>query len=323
MITRTERRYAESAETNARERDWWNKHAGLIAKVWEMHPEVSWRARAGYLKRAKRFFLEGRSSTTVLELGCGSGWVGQCIAGPDVRILGTDFSASQIELASSNAAARRLDAYCRYAVADSVKWSDDMSAVDSVLIHAFMHHLDGREIDELLDSLVARLAPGTRIWLYEPAYFRAAPGEAHAIAGVPRIALRGASRLVAALSGWYRKHALLDEQTIAQFQELQDEATAQGWTLSPKEVPFDIDEFSAQLAKRFKVGESGWATIYLIGWVFETNLLARERLRRIAAGTVVPILRYADEQVARAEDYLRTSLIAPNHAFRVWECEVR
>jgi hypothetical protein len=49
----------------------------------------------------------------VVELGCGSGWVGQSICGPELRITGTDFSASQIALARENAARKRLGAFTR------------------------------------------------------------------------------------------------------------------------------------------------------------------------------------------------------------------
>ena len=323
MTLRTARAHNETCETNDREKAWWNEHAELIAKVWEMHRDVSWKVRAGYLRRAREFFLRGRGSATVLELGCGSGWVGQFIAGPELRIIGTDFSVSQIALASRNAAARGLGAFCRYTVTDSVKLSGDIKSADGVLIHAFMHHLDSAEIDELLENLSANLLPGARIWLYEPAFYRATPICTPALRGASRIVLQGAIRLVTWLSSLYRQHALLDEGTLARFLALQNEASERGWYLSPKEIPFDVDEFSVALAGKFKVSQSYWATVYLVGWVFETNLLKHDLLRRIFASLVVPALRFADERIAMADDYLRGGLVAPNHAFRVWECEVR
>ncbi len=321
MTLRTERTHTESKETNDAERAWWNENAELISRVWEMHPEVSWGSRAGYLRRAKRFFLRGRQEASVLELGCGSGWVGQFIAGPELRIVGTDQSESQISLAVANAAARGLDAFCRYSVVDTVKLPCDMKAADGVLIHAFMHHLDGGEVAGLLDDLAGSLLAGTRLWFYEPAFYRSAP-ESSSRGAAPPFGLRQATWLVQRLSSFYRSRKLLDESTMEQFNALMKQASESGWYVSPKEVPFVVEDFSAALERRFRVAQSYWATVNQVGWAYETNLIADPQWRKLASSTVVPLLRLADENLARDEGYLRAIMVAPNYAFRVWECEL-
>src|SRR4051794_3007935 len=104
-----------------------------------MHDTVSRAARGQYLTRAKNFFA-AIPNAHVVELGCGSGWVGQSICGPDLRITGTDFSQSQIDLARKRARRRRLDAYTDYIVATSGTWPSLRSAPTGILIHAFLHH---------------------------------------------------------------------------------------------------------------------------------------------------------------------------------------
>ena len=65
------------------EYQWWNDNAGIIAKVWEMHDDISWTVRKYYIRRATEFFWGSEKNVTILELGCGSGWVGQLLAGPN------------------------------------------------------------------------------------------------------------------------------------------------------------------------------------------------------------------------------------------------
>lgn len=303
--------------TNALEHDWWNENAATIARVWEMEPEVSRAVRGAYLEKAKAFFLQGRDEARVLELGCGSGWVGQSIAGPRLRIIGTDFSEAQVALARRRAEANGLQQYCSYRVASAAHWPDEARTADCALVHAFLHHLDESELAGVLRDLRTRLRPGARIWFYEPAF-------------LPSPALEGAARTVArafhACSAAFRLVSralgLRDQDTAEKFERLTQRADANGWYLSPKEVPFDHGSFTANLQRHFAVRDSYWATIYLVGWAFETNLLRHRFARQLACATFLPLAAAGDRFVAAHVGALGTASQPPNYGFAVWECEV-
>ena len=308
-------------ELNARELDWWNANAATIAKVWEMAPEVSWQVRRAYLERARAFFLEGRERVTLLEPGCGSGWLGQSIAGPRLRVIGTDFSAAQLALARERAAARGVADWCEYHLADAARWPEAARAADGALVHAFLHHLDDAEIDGVLQGLRARLAPGARVWIYEPA-FAETDGAARGDAAARMLA--GALQAGAALIGLgARALGLRDEATAQQFARLARQAEESGWYLSPKEVPFQLGEFTRRLERDFALRDRYWATLHLVGWALECNLLRAPAARRLACATFLPLAARADRFLAGRPAHVAEALRAPGHGFAVWECEVR
>jgi SAM-dependent methyltransferase len=285
-----------------------------------MHDNFSRSVRGQYLQRAREFLLRGRKHASVLELGCGSGWVGQMIAGPDLTILGVDFSEEQIRLAQKNAEMKRLARYCRYALAEGGGWSSEAAGVEGVLIHCYLHHLSGDEVKEVLDELKSKLAPHTPLWFYEPAfYLRDAPARVSPLVASERAAGK-AECVVSQLTSFYTRLGLLDWQTRDAFHALTDQAERMGWYLSPKEVPFDVDAFSAEIQKRFTVLNGYWATVRLIGWVYQSNLLRSKLLRGVVAKVIVPVLARVDRRIAADAGYVRRELVAPNYAFRVWEC---
>ena len=314
-----ERPYRAAPEIARLEQQWWDEHAPLVAKVWELHDEVSHVARRRYLRRARHFFTAGRDDAHVVELGCGSGWVGQSICGPRLRITGTDFSGSQIALARENAACKRLDAFTRYQVATSSVWPSLDCAGTGILIHAFLHHLDGAEVDAFFDMLHRNVPPGTQIWIYEPAFYANRP-EGRAAEGTAKpFAYRAAAAIVTRMSTLYRRLNLLDTDTRDSFTALFARAIDAGWYLSPKEVPFELNSFDRTLARHMAISRSYWATADLIGWVFEVNLIRSPALRLLASQTLVRLLALLDDQVVCNDGFMRMYCVAPNYGFRVWE----
>lgn len=316
---RTRRADPADPGLNARERAWWNDNAPVIERVWEMDPEVSRVVRGRYLLAAREFFLSGRTSATVLEPGCGSGWVGQALAGPDLRIVGTDFSESQIDLARTRAGRFGLSEYCAYRVLAPDSWPVEADAVDGVLMHAFLHHLDDVEVDALLGQLRSRLRPGTRVWIYEPAFLSGevpAPNGPAWWLGRSMHALCAVQRLASRLLG------LRDEPTADSFDRLMRQAQENGWYLSPKEVPFDRDAFTARIRQHFTLHRTRWQTIYLVGWALETNLLRSAGFRRLSCSTLLRLAAACDHYIAARADQLGSALSPPAYGFAVWECEV-
>ncbi len=301
-----------SAEVNTLEHEWWNVNAPLIAKVWEMHDEVSRAARGRYLARARRFFAS-RPDAHVIELGCGSGWVGQSICGPQLRITGTDFSESQIELARDRAKLKNLEPFTNYVVGSSDTWPTLASPATGVLIHAFLHHLDDAELDGFFAMLHRNLPRGTQVWVYEPAFYATL-----APAVSPPAALNLGRRLAAAVSSAYDRFDLIDHATLDELSSLFARAAENGWYLSPKEVPLEIEGFDAKIASHVAVAETYWANVELFGWVSTTNLLKSDRLRQMATQTVVRLLAELDRRVASDDAFLRSHFVAPLHGFRIW-----
>ena len=288
-----------------------------------MHGEISWTTRKHYLLRAKAFFENKDRQVNILELGCGSGWVGQSIAGPGLRIIGTDFSSAQIELARANAKIRQVDRYCEYRLTDEADWIESVKKADGILIHAFLHHLDGRELETLLRGLRENARPGTKIWIYEPAFFQAPTTDDSSMKLSSRILYAVTRHFAAWLSSIYNRFHLIDNETEDSFSGLVREAEKNNWYLSPKEVPFNVETFSRQLAEAMEIQSQYWATVFLIGWVYHTNLLKNKGLRRIINQTFLPLFSLTDRILARETNYLKKTIVAPLYAFHVWEGIVR
>jgi SAM-dependent methyltransferase len=324
MEKRVERDLVTEAELDSLESQWWNSNAEIISKVWEMHADVSWAIRKRYLSKAKRFLAHKGTVTTVLELGCGSGWVGQSIADDQLLIVGTDRSEAQLELARERARKKGLEGICQYSSDDSLDWSQMKGKVDAVLIHSFLHHLDQREIDELFDWFGVTFAPGTKFWIYEPAFYaRSQNSGVDSADSTSPVFSRFVARLIAALSKEYQKYGLIDKATSEGFRSLMCQANERGWYLSPKEVPFDIDAFTDYLKKCFRVTDLYWATIESVGFMFETNLVKNRALRTIVTRSIAPLVSYSDRLLASNPALLRQRLASPNYALHVWECTLK
>lgn len=320
-MLKLDRDYIAENELNFLEHKWWNNNAQIISQVWEMHRAISWSARKRYLVKAKEFFRNKKKQVTVLELGCGTGWVGQFIAGKDLKIIGIDFSESQIKLAKKKAYINNQKEYCDYIISGSIEdWSEQLQKVDGVLIHSFIHHLDGKEIEALICNLKDNLKKGSRIWIYEPAFYSSGTINGFSLGIGSKFCLKFSSKILAILQKLYAKYNLIDGSTKESFKKLTNEANNQGWYLSPKEIPFDVESFSKQLSKYFQINNEYWATIYLIGWIFETNLLINKNLRNFIKKTIIPFISYTDYKLSKEKEFIRQKIIAPNYAFHVWEC---
>ncbi len=301
---------------------WWNDNAETIAKVWEMHDDISWTVRKYYIRRAREFLLGSKKNVTILELGCGSGWVGQLLAGPKLNILGTDFSESQIKLAKENATRKGLGAYCTYQVSMADEWPGEFDDVDGVLIHCFLHHLSGKELENLILTLKRYLGKGKKIWIYEPAFSIYPSSKEGRLRKPMQVLLTVTSLLGLFLGKMYARFNWMDQSSAQAFLQLAKQAEDNGWYLSPKEVPFDIEEFSAQLNDLFIIKNSYWATINLVGAVQQTNMLKNPYIRMCVNKIFLPLFSLTDIKLCREIDYLRNHLVAPLYGFHVWECIV-
>lgn len=317
------RNYLTNKTIQKKEIEWWEKNASIVSKVWEMHEEISWSARKNYLEEAKNFFKSNKKKMTVLELGCGSGWVGQFLANSKLQIIGSDFSKSQIQLAKNRAKRKGLDKYCTYIVSHSLDLPKIIKSVDRILIHTFLHHLNGKEIEELLKNIKSKCKEGTKLWIYEPAFYEAVDTD---YINKPKVTtlfiLQIAGFIHEKLTKILFKFDLIDKKTYDDFQKLIEVARRKGWYLSPKEVPFNLERFTKQLKNEFKVSNHYWATIYMIGWFFNVNLIKNKSVRLLIHKLLIPLFSFVDDLTRKDINYLKNCFRAPNYAFHVWECVV-
>lgn len=154
------------ADMQAREREWWQRYAELEDRFcWTQTAEIQRLLRGHYLKE---ILAIAGSAGSILELGCGSGWLAIALAEAGAtKVVGIDFSAAQIAIARRNA----QSSLARDAVDFICSDGCDATAgdlVDCVVIHGFLHHLDKKEIESALRNASQLLKPQGHLIVFEP-----------------------------------------------------------------------------------------------------------------------------------------------------------
>lgn len=303
----TLRHRATTAALDHQEQEWWAANGDLEeAFCWAQTPLARRMLRRPYLKRARRFIGAG---ARMLELGCGTGWVGlELIRGSDSTLIGLDTSFSQIARARSAAAAAGLTAQASFAVVGTAEAEAATagSSFDAVIAHAFLHHLSAQEITAVLDESRSRLRPGGALVVVEPVVAGTEPFSVSAAQGPDPSAawIRFAQRL-RHLPRWSAEHRLRRMGPL----ELQTRRRLESRPLpeppfgpSPKETPFRPGELEDLLgASGFSVLESS-AVMCLSHLVAEDILLAALSQPRFWNAVTVPLLglaRLADHMALR------------------------
>jgi SAM-dependent methyltransferase len=267
------------------ERAWWAEHAEVEDRwCWVQTPRVQHLLRDRYTRRIAGWVRPG---DTVVEVGCGTGWLTILLAEAGVHdLVGIDFSPEQVERARQAAAAAGAD------VTFAVGGIEDLAAlgrpVDVVVLHAFLHHLAVDEIDDVFTKVGAALAPGGRLVVLEPTWYEGAPA-GHGLAD--RV-LRRVERLPMGLAQRHLRRVGDEERAT------RDAIGQRGvgeWPFgpSPKELPFTPDELAGLLQR------AGFTVLDRSPELSRAQLVAQElllaglsqpRLWRVALG---PLLRLA------------------------------
>ncbi len=314
------RRTPVGKEIDDLELDWWNKNADIISKVWEMDSVISWDVRKEYLLRAKSFFQKDNNEVTILEVGCGSGWVGQSIVSDDFHLIGTDFSQEQIFLANENAKRKQLQNYCQYILLRSDVFPKDTTQINGILIHCLLHHLTNEEIKDFFRELKLKIKPGSKIFIYEPAFFDFGSNSPRELDAKSFTLLNLSNFIDKCLIFVSNILRIVDVKTKNEFDNLLQKAEENGWCLSPKEVPLNITEFSAILQENCIIDKSYWKTLYSIGWGSTINNIKNKFLRRLLGAIFIPIYVYTDKCLSMNPNYLKNEFVEPKYAFHIWEC---
>lgn len=251
----------EKARWRTDEENWWNSHGGHMTHQWELTPGMN-RALRGGMDRACREFLllpGGR----LLDVGAGQGALALRFAAAGMDVLGIDLSRAQVEAAAEKARTVGL-ANARFENADVVDWDPAPRAgqFDRVFVNAFLHHLPPENLSVVLEKFALVLAPGGRLYLYEPLW---APGRRWFLAKAVDWALGRmldlfVNRLPARLGWISARHR---------------EAMASGYTAtSPREAAIDADALRAVCEKHFEVLEVRAWHLHSIGFAMQVMTLS-------------------------------------------------
>jgi 2-polyprenyl-3-methyl-5-hydroxy-6-metoxy-1,4-benzoquinol methylase len=107
--------------------------------------------------------LELHAGTSLVELGCGSGWMTRFAARQGVQAEGYDISPDMIEIAREQAAAEGVDVVFQAADMEQL---DLGRRFDACLIYDALHHSE--RADLVLASAHRALKPGGRLLVAEP-----------------------------------------------------------------------------------------------------------------------------------------------------------
>lgn len=244
------RRQTPDPAEDTLEEQWWDAHADVVDSIWAMPEPLRSALRLPYLRKASRFLIaETRQfPVEILEVGCGSGWVGQLLASPGkLHVTGIDLSHRQLEIAVEQAERLGLTGCCHYERANLAEFIlREQGRFHGVLLHAILHHLTWSEMDNVLAE-IARLGTGARVYIYEPVHLERlppAPAWLKRCVGVPL----EAARKRAAYYG-----TACEREKIAALDAMVSESQQKKWVLSPKEIVFHEQEFKEWLAKKLKV----------------------------------------------------------------------
>jgi SAM-dependent methyltransferase len=240
------------------ERQWWNVNAALIERIWGLPDTLCQGARRRYIRDiGRRFFgILGRRPARILEIACGSGWPGRLMASPELKVVGVDFSESQLAMAREKAAAAgQRD--CEYVQMDINQMNDTFrsGAYDGAFVHCGIHHLARNELEAFAAGLA--LAPkGFPTILVEPVYL----DRATLIGRIWDKCLRAIYVLLRTLAMKGKQ----DEAVLRDTQRLVAQADDNNWWLSPKEAPFDVAELKTLFGRDFEIREITPVTRYAL-----------------------------------------------------------
>lgn len=288
---------ASTPELDRAELDWWEENGELEERYcWVQTPRVQHFLRAGYLRR---MIGELDRTQSVLELGCGTGWLtSQLARAGAAQVVGVDGSPSQIERARASVAELGLGNRVRLEVGDTSSIARDTRRFDLVVMHAFLHHLSIAEIREVLGAAAGILTPGGRLAVVEPIYYIDGAGEEPVVLR----ALRRLQRLPIALHGRGLRR-LADAERDVRDRLANRSSGDPPFGPAPKELPFRPEELIALLDERFAITRRSreLAMAHLVAQELLVAQLSQPRLWRALLPPLLWIARALDRRLLRVE----------------------
>lgn len=152
---------------HADEENWWNLYGEYMNYQWKLSPKMNRYVRTELDQDYRNYLL--RPGETLLDIGCGSGWLSMDFAAQGMTVLGIDLSREQINIANRLKDERKLG-NVRFECSDFMKWdvANLKGCYENVFVSAFLHHLPEVELELIIRKIAAVLKPGGRVYMYEP-----------------------------------------------------------------------------------------------------------------------------------------------------------
>lgn len=308
-----------SAELNDLETIWWNEHGNTIEKVWVFSEAVNNKYRQSYVSKADLFFKKSNVKNKVLDLGCGSGWFGRMIADEDLACYGIDFSSTQIEIANKIKEKALNKYYLKYYCTDDFKKIENIGAISGVNIHAFLHHLYWDELHSLFNELVENLPNGCKFFITEPIYPN--QNEINYISNEQKNSnnefVRAFRLKLDLIKNELIDKGLYDSKTEFELIKIINESEQNGFFLSPKEVPFILNEFQTFLSKYLTIERHYHCGILNLETAQLIEKIKTKDVQNYYSDLLFPIANALDE-ILLNNYYFETN--TNNYLFTVFEC---
>lgn len=314
------RPYESSQMMDDMENKWWNEAGSIMDVLWGFPEDICKHYRQEYVKNAERFFMQNRTETTVLELGCGNGWLGKMIAGNGIEYIGTDFSKTQIELANKNLIGAANSSSISYYCLDDFSKLAELQKVEAVIINTFLHHLYGKELDELFDSVRNHLPVGCKIFVTEPVYYSDNENQHTESKKVTDLIITNTAVLIEDVKKQMIEEGSYDLEQHERVTELMNESNRNGFFFSPKEVPFQMEEIMQLLNKYCTVHD-----VYPCGFmdIEAAQILALikdDKRREQYAQAIFPLVKGVDNYLINTKT-LETC--TDSYIFTCFECSFK
>lgn len=296
------------------EQQWWETYGDLEERYcWVQTDWVQQVLRGRYLRDILR---DLGPSHSVLDLGCGNGWLTfQLARAGAAAVTGVDSSPSQIARARAAAEELGLGDRVRFEIGHAGDLTRATRRFDLVVMHAFLHHLTNSEIREALTTAADLLRPGGRLVLLEPLCFPDGRTDE------PRV-LRMIQKLQKLPMGLARRGI---RRVGAPEQEVREQL-ANRWAgvlpfgPAPKEMPFRSEELADFLGERFTIvrHSNELSQGHLVAQEALVAQLSQPRLWGAILRPMVWLARALDRRLMQIEPPLATIWI-----MRLYECVVR
>lgn len=235
-----------NSQWHADEERWWNQYGEYMTYQWQLTPSMSERVRGELERDYKEFLLDPGGS--LLDIGCGSGWLSAYFATRGMTVVGVDISQEQINAADKLKASLGLE-NLRFQCADMMNWDTDIyqSTFTHIFVSAFLHHLPSDELERMFRKIAFVLKPGGKVYLYEPLQCRSARRlPLKVIDRIYNITVQiFIDRLPRWFNWWGPRHLLEMER---------------GYQMSsPHEAPVNLEQLRSFCEKEFNIIETrGW-----------------------------------------------------------------
>jgi SAM-dependent methyltransferase len=286
------------AEREILEADWWRRFSAVEEQyAWVQPAATRWLLRRHYVRE---IINETDLDGTIVELGCGSGWLCRDLARAGAtRVVGLDFSETQIEIARRRAARENLEGRVSFHVSDLSKtdFIDSLGA-STFLIHGFLHHLDKTQIRSVIDGIGNALPCDGKLVVFEPVR------QSREVDAERQIVWETLLRWLMSLASRGQRHGLRrfceDERATRALLASRNVGIAP-FGPSPKEIPFCSGELESYLSKQFNVIEA--KPVMTMSHLVMQEWLLREMSHPVSSKLLMPavasLANWLDRKLAR------------------------